>query len=110
MSDARDVLHAYFRESEERQKRLRQTKPSDSTARTVLKSLVPVRYRGTSRMILTDLVREHGRRKAQRISRGHQTDLRLHLGSGGEHKSGWVNLDLLGGPVEDAWYLAHPLP
>jgi len=110
MSDARDVLHAYFRESEERQKRLRQTKPSDSTARTVLKSLVPVRYRGTSRMILTDLARARERRKAQRVSRRYQSELRLHLGSGGEHKRGWVNIDLLGDPVEIAWNLANPLP
>jgi SAM-dependent methyltransferase len=110
MSDARDVLDAYFRASEEKQRRLRQTKPSDSTARVVLKNLVPVRYRGTSRMVLTDLVRARERRKAQRISRGHQSDLRLHLGSGGEHKIGWVNIDLLGDPVEIAWNLAKPLP
>jgi transposase InsO family protein len=32
------------------------------------------------------------------------------LGSGGERKAGWVNVDLLGDPVDVAWNLASPLP
>jgi SAM-dependent methyltransferase len=106
--DARAVLDAYFAQSEAKQRLLRQTKPTDSSARAVLKNLVPVRYRGTARMLLTDVLRARERRKAQAIMRS--PGLRLHLGSGGEHKSGWVNIDLLGDPVELAWNLAIPLP
>ena len=73
-----------------------------------LKHLVPVRFRGTGRMILTDLVRARKRRKAAAIAR--QPGIRLHLGSGGERKAGWVNVDLLGDPIDVAWNLASPLP
>jgi hypothetical protein len=56
MGDSREVLAAYFAQSRARQHELRQTKATDSGARVALKHLVPVRYRGTGRMILTDLV------------------------------------------------------
>lgn len=108
MGDQRTLLDSYFLESDERQQELRKTKPTDSSARVALKNLFPVRYRGTARMMLTDLVRGRERRKAQALAQ--RADLRLHLGSGGEHKSGWVNVDLLGDPVEVAWNLARPLP
>jgi predicted SAM-dependent methyltransferase len=39
-----------------------------------------------------------------------QPGLRRHLGCGGEGKDGWVNIDLLGDPVDVAWNLAHRLP
>jgi|GEM_PF-848740 len=108
MSDARDQLRSYFATSQEKQAELRQSKPTDAKARTTLKHLVPVRYRGTSRMILTDLVRGRERRKA--LALAENGDLRLHLGCGGERKAGWVNIDLLGDPVDVAWNLANPLP
>ncbi|HEY5357631.1 MAG TPA: methyltransferase domain-containing protein [Streptosporangiaceae bacterium] len=108
MGDSRELLDAYFDESRARQQRLRLTKATDSGARVVLKNLVPVRYRGTGRMILTDAVRSRERRKAAALAgRG---GLRLHLGCGGERKAGWVNIDLLGDPVDVAWNLASPLP
>jgi predicted SAM-dependent methyltransferase len=108
MSNSRERLDSYFAASQARQQRLMQTKPSDTSARVALKNLVPVRYRGTARMMLTDLVRARERRKAGAIAG--QPDLRLHLGCGGERKAGWVNVDLLGDPVDIAWNLAHPLP
>jgi predicted SAM-dependent methyltransferase len=108
MGDSRELLNSYFDTSQARQQRLRLTKPTDSSARVALKNLVPVRYRGTGRMILTDLVRTRERRKAQVIAA--QPGLRLHLGCGGERKDGWVNIDLLGDPVDVAWNLANPLP
>jgi predicted SAM-dependent methyltransferase len=110
MSDQENRLDSYLRESEIKQQQLRQTKPTDSGPRAVVKNLVPVRYRGTARMMITDVVRGRERRKAQALALAQQSDLRLHLGSGGEHKSGWVNVDLLGDPVEVAWNLARPLP
>lgn len=108
MSDQRSLLDSYFLESGTRQKELRKTKSTDSGSRVAFKHLVPVRYRGTARMMITDLVRQRERRKAQALAR--RSDVRLHLGSGGEHKPGWINVDLIGDPVEVAWNLARPLP
>jgi predicted SAM-dependent methyltransferase len=108
MGDSRELLDAYFDQSDAHQQRLRLTKPTDSGARILLKNLVPVRYRGTGRMVLTDLVRTRERRKAQAMAG--QSGLRLHLGCGGERKDGWINIDLLGDPVDVAWNLANRLP
>jgi predicted SAM-dependent methyltransferase len=108
MGDPRELLDTYFHDSEQRQQRLRLAKATDSGARVALKNLVPVRYRGTGRMILTDAVRARERRKAEALAG--QPGLRLHLGCGGERKAGWVNIDLLGDPVDVAWNLANPLP
>jgi predicted SAM-dependent methyltransferase len=108
MSDAREQLDSYFGTAAKKQVQLRLTKPTDAKARVALKRFVPVRYRGTGRMILTDLVRGRERRKADAAAiRG---DIRLHLGCGGERKAGWINIDLLGDPVDLAWNLARPLP
>jgi predicted SAM-dependent methyltransferase len=108
MDDARELMDSYFTDSQERQVRLRLTKPTDARARVMLKHLVPVRYRGTGRVILTDLVRGRERRKALALAA--KGDVRLHLGCGGERKAGWVNMDLLGDPVDVAWNLANSLP
>ena len=108
MGDARDLMDAYFTTSQERQAQLRGTKQTDARARVALKRFVPVRYRGTGRMILTDLIRSRERRKVQTlVAKG---DIRLHLGCGGERKAGWINIDLLGDPVDVAWNLANALP
>jgi predicted SAM-dependent methyltransferase len=108
MGDARKLLDTYFATSQERQERLRLTKPTDARARIALKRFVPVRYRGTGRMVLTGLVRSRESRKAQALAV--KGDIRLHLGCGGERKAGWVNIDLLGDPVDVAWNLARSLP
>ena len=62
------MLDSYFAVSEDRQRQLRATKPSDARARTLLKHMIPVRYRGTGRVILTDLVRPRERLKARLVS------------------------------------------
>jgi predicted SAM-dependent methyltransferase len=108
MPEARDLLDSYFAASEDRQRQLRETKSSDATARVLLKHLVPVRYRGAGRIVLTNLVRHRERRKARLVAS--RPELRLHLGCGGERKAGWINIDLLGDPVDVAWNLANPLP
>jgi SAM-dependent methyltransferase len=108
MGEARDLLDEYFAASEDKQRQLRATKASDVGARVLLKHLVPVRYRGTGRMILTNLVRPRERRKARAVAG--QPEIRLHLGCGGERKAGWINIDLLGDPVDVAWNMASPLP
>lgn len=85
---------------------LNAAKPTDSKVRVLTKNAVPVRYRGTARMVITDLVRRREAKKARALT----GDIRLHLGCGGEHKDGWVNVDLVGDPVDFAWNLARPLP
>jgi predicted SAM-dependent methyltransferase len=108
MSDAREQLDSYFAIAAARQVQLRLTKATDARARVALKRFVPVRYRGTGRVILTGLVRGRERRKAEAAAS--KADLRLHLGCGGERKAGWINVDLVGDPVDLAWNLARPLP
>jgi SAM-dependent methyltransferase len=58
------------------------------------------------RLAATRALRSRERRRLAELPR----PLRLHLGSGNEHKDGWVNVDLAGYPVEAAWNLARPLP
>ena len=99
-------LREYVRASSDEQAGLRQTKDSDSPLRKLTKNAVPVRYRGTARMLVTDLMVRRERARAAQIPE----PLHLHLGSGGEHKDGWTNVDLAGDPVEVAWNLARPLP
>lgn len=108
MSDERHLLDDYFDLAGRRQEELRRTKPTDAKARVLLKNAVPVRYRGTARLLLTDMLAGRERRKARTV--GGMDELKLHLGSGAEHKEGWVNIDLVGDPVEIAWDLTKPLP
>lgn len=107
--DPRETLSAYFARVDEEQGVLASTNPTDSRLRRVAKHAVPVRYRGTARMIATDAVMTRERRKARRIEES-TSPLRLHIGSGAEHKDGWVNVDLLGDPVDLAWNLARGIP
>ena len=105
---AKAQLEAYLHESDVRQGNLRATKVTDSPLRRIVKGLVPVRLRGTARVWITDIAAPLVRRRVPAIlNRG---PLLIHLGSGGEHKAGWVNIDLAGDPVEMAWNLARPLP
>lgn len=60
------------------------------------------------RRMLTDLLRPWARRRATAL-RG-QTPLLLHLGSGRFPKAGWVNIDLIGVPVDVPWNLARGIP
>lgn len=101
-------LEAYLHESNVRQGNLRATKATDPLLRRIMKVLVPVRLRGTARVMITDITAPLVRRRVPSIL--NQSPLLIHLGSGGEHKTGWVNIDLAGDPVELAWNLARPLP
>jgi predicted SAM-dependent methyltransferase len=103
------LITSYLAMCESAQERLRATKPTDSRARKILKYAVPVRLRGTARMVLTDAVAIGERRKAARLAAS-TSPLHLHLGCGGIRKEGWLNVDLVGDPVDLAWDLAKPLP
>jgi len=99
------TLEEYLAWAGFRQEELRATKPTDSTSRRRLKHLVPAQGRGIARKLATDAVRIQQAKKAARLT-GPRL---LHLGSGGEHKDGWTNIDLLGDPVEIAWEPDPPL-
>lgn len=101
-------LSAYLKIAEEEQRVLRATKSTDSRARRILKHATPPRWRGRARMLGTDIIRPREVRRARRLSTA--KPLLLHLGSGQERKSGWINVDLIGDPVDLSWNLARPLP
>lgn len=106
---ARQQLHAYFATVDEAQGRLNATNPTDSRLRKITKYAVPVSRRGTARMVVTNAVVPFQRRKARKIAE-RSGSLRLHLGSGGQPKKGWLNVDLAGDPTDLAWNLAHGIP
>jgi predicted SAM-dependent methyltransferase len=108
MSD-RERLQAYFATTDEAQERLNSTNPTDSKLRRITKHAVPVKRRGTARVVVTNAVRPAQRRKAQRVAE-QAGPLRLHLGSGSQPKDGWLNIDLAGDPIDLAWNLAHGIP
>ncbi len=109
MNSDRAALEDYFQNVDETQVRLRASKSTDSKLRLLTKHAVPVKFRGTARMLITDALAIRERRKADAIVAGGQP-IRLHLGCGGEHKDGWVNVDLVGDPVDLAWDLARGIP
>ncbi len=105
----REILEKYFLDCDAEQGLLRGSKSTDSRLRLLTKNLVPIRLRGTARMVITDAIAPRERRRAAAVQAAGGA-LRLHLGSGGEHKDGWVNIDLVGDPVEIAWDLARGVP
>jgi predicted SAM-dependent methyltransferase len=107
--EERAKLEDYFRRVDEIQARLQGDKPTDSRLRLMTKNLVPPRYRGTARMVLTDLAKPVQKRKLDAI-KATSGPLRLHLGCGGEPKAEWVNIDLVGDPIQLAWNLAKGVP
>ena len=72
------------------------------------RTVAPASIRPAIRGVVTDALSLLQRRVAARHAR--RTPLRLHLGSGARAKVGWVNIDLLGLPVDLAWNLTRPLP
>jgi SAM-dependent methyltransferase len=71
-------------------------------------ALVPEAVAPALRRMLTDLLRPWARRRAVAL-RG-RCPLLLHLGSGRFPKDGWVNIDLVGVPVDLPWNLARGIP
>jgi SAM-dependent methyltransferase len=70
--------------------------------------LVPQSVRPAVRRIATDAIAPVERRRAAHLTRG--SGLRLNLGCGSLALAGWVNVDLIGLPVDVAWNLSRPLP
>lgn len=105
---ARRVLRSYLSLLESRRRGEKASRPSDPPLRRVGKRLVPPAMRLASRRAATALVAGRERSKARRLERA--GPLKIHLGCGATRKEGWVNVDLLGDPVDIAWNLDRPLP
>jgi predicted SAM-dependent methyltransferase len=99
-------LEAYVADVVREHQQMRAETNSVSSLREMTKRVVPQRHRGSVRMLATRALRRRERGRAGQFA----TDPMLHLGSGGESKAGWVNIDLAGDPVDLAWDLSRPLP
>jgi len=82
--------------------------PADSVARRAARLVLPRPLRAPARRFLTDAVEIRERRKVATLASRYP--LQFHLGSGGTPKSGWVNVDLVGDPVDLAWNCERRLP
>jgi SAM-dependent methyltransferase len=81
---------------------------ADSVARRAARLVLPRSLRAPVRRFLTDAVGIRERRKAPTLACRHP--LQFQLGSGKTPKSGWVNIDLVGDPVDLAWNCERRLP
>jgi predicted SAM-dependent methyltransferase len=70
--------------------------------------LMPQGLRPWARTAATKLVRPQQALLAQKL--GRRTPLQLNLGCGTLPLEGWVNVDLIGLPVDLAWDIRQPLP
>jgi predicted SAM-dependent methyltransferase len=105
MSEPTDIdlerLRAHLLEREEREV------PASSRAARAMR-LLPASMRDPLRASVTGLVGRRSQRRLRDAARA--GGLRLHLASGFNPKDGWVNIDLLGAPVDVAWNLAKGIP
>jgi predicted SAM-dependent methyltransferase len=74
----------------------------------VIGRLIPQSLRPTVRLVATNFIAGWQRRVAKRLAR--QTPLRLHFGCGTLRREGWLNVDLVGLPVDLSWDIRRPLP
>jgi SAM-dependent methyltransferase len=81
---------------------------TDPPALRLKKRLLPKRLRFPLRLLATSLQRPIATLKLRRLLR--RQPLLLNLGSGYNPKSGWVNVDLVGAPVDLAWDLTRGIP
>jgi predicted SAM-dependent methyltransferase len=103
---ARVALDRYLAGRAAERERIFAPRPGDPAAKRLARRLFPAPLRMGPRLVATRALRPRERRRFAALPR----PLRLHLGSGNEHKDGWVNVDLAGYPVEAAWNLAQRLP
>jgi predicted SAM-dependent methyltransferase len=108
ITEARDVLEFYLATCRDGQEGVLQTPVRPALHRRVAKSLLPGRLAETVRLAATHSAAAAHLVPVQRLLE--QQPLRLHLGSGKERKDGWVNVDLLGDPVDLPWDVTRRLP
>jgi predicted SAM-dependent methyltransferase len=81
----------------------------DSPALKRAKQLIPHRVRYPLRKAATVAMRRNARAKTTKVLSGRQP-VRLNIGSGFSPIDGWINIDLVGAPVDLAWDLERGLP
>jgi predicted SAM-dependent methyltransferase len=108
ITEARDLLEFYLSTCHDGQEGVLQTPPRSTLARRVIKGVLPPKVMEPLRVVATRSAATAHLVPTQRQLE--QRPLRLHLGSGKEHKEGWVNVDLLGDPVDLPWDVTRRLP
>lgn len=108
ITEARDLLEFYLATCRDGQEGVLQTRAHQSMSRRAIKSVVPPRVMESVRLAATNTAAAAHLVPTQKL-RG-DGPIRLHLGSGKEHKEGWINVDLLGDPVDVPWDVTHRLP
>lgn len=73
-----------------------------------VRDLIPASWRPWLRLLLTDAIAPWQRRKARELAE--EERLQLHLGCGTLLLDDWVNVDLIGLPVDMAWNITRALP
>jgi predicted SAM-dependent methyltransferase len=82
--------------------------PRDGTIVRTLRHLIRGRARGRVRSVATAVQRPLAAYKVRQLAR--TSPVKLHLGSGGVYKDGWVNIDLVPAKVDIPWNLARGIP
>jgi predicted SAM-dependent methyltransferase len=82
--------------------------PVGGRVKRAVKLVVPRRMRSSVALIATDAVSPLARRRARTLLA--RAPVRLHLGSASTVKDGWVDIDVVGHPVDVAWNLLRRLP
>jgi predicted SAM-dependent methyltransferase len=82
---------------------------ADSPKLKLVKRLIPHGTREPSRRALTAMARPWARRRIAAYLRT-ASPVRLHLASGFSRLDGWLNLDLMGAPVDAPWDLRYGIP
>jgi predicted SAM-dependent methyltransferase len=70
--------------------------------------VIPEALRPIVRRFATNVISGWQRRVAKRLAR--QRPLRLNFGCGTSRLEGWINVDLIGLPVDLSWDIRRPLP
>ncbi len=86
--------------------------PGSGLAR-IIGSIVPQSLRSRLRISVTGILRPYQRMVAAKLAaakRASQTPLKLNLGCGTLPLAGWINIDLVGLPVDVFWDIRYPLP
>lgn len=102
MQSAHDKLFKYIAQS----CILLETK--DPPLKRIVKFIIPASLLPTIRRGVTNLLFIRELRRAQKLQR--QIPLQLHLGSARSLKAGWVNVDMVGHPVDLIWNIEKRLP
>lgn len=105
--DARSVLETYLAKRHRALEANAASAP-ESGIRRWGRLVVPQRFRLGARLATTAVVARGARRRATKVAGA--SNVRLHLGSGPVRKADWVNVDLVGDPVDLAWNILKPLP